>query len=416
MNLLEELQWRGLVKDITDASLLNDLVNEKTTLYCGFDPTASSLHIGHLVPIIVLRHFQRAGNRIIALVGTGTGLIGDPSGRKTERQLLTLDQSKVNAIALREQLSRYIDFSDHSKAILVNNIDWLGSIDLITFLRDYGKHFPVNYMLAKDTVANRLESGISFTEFSYMIIQAIDFYQLFKKENCRLQIGGSDQWGNITSGIELIRRTTGETKVVGVTLPLITKSDGTKFGKSAGGSFWLDANMTHPYAIYQYFLNTADNDVIHYLKVFTFLTREEIERLAEQVQVNPGAREAQKALATEVIRMMHGEAALEEVLRMTEILFGGEVAKLSVAQLELCLSGVPTLTLQEPKALVDVLVELGAVTSKREARELIAKQSFAINGTKTVDVNLILEPSLALEKRLIVIRKGKKNYYLVEWK
>lgn len=415
MNLVEELRWRGLIKDVTDEALFNELLEGKTTLYCGFDPTAPSLHIGHLVPVLMLRRFQQAGNRVVALVGSGTGLIGDPSGRKSERQLLTLETALANAESLKKQLSRYLDFADPKKTLLVSNYDWLKKIDLISFLRDYGKHFPINYMLAKDTVASRLEAGISFTEFSYMIIQAIDFYTLYKDEGCRIQMGGSDQWGNITSGVELIRRMTGDTRVVGLTLPLITKSDGTKFGKSAGGSFWLDATMTHPYAIYQYFLNTADADVLNYLKVFTFLTPSEIETLMHEVQTNPGARKAQKTLASEVIKMMHGTEAVEEVIQMSDVLFGGDIRQLSLAQLQVCLSGVPTIQLTQLTPLVDALVSLGAVTSKREARELIAGQSISLNGEKIVDVAKVLSTSDAIEKQVCVIRKGKKNYFLIQW-
>lgn len=413
MDFLEELEWRGLIKDTTDAKILKELLDKKATLYCGFDPTAPSLHIGHLVPVIMLSRFQKAGHRIVALVGGGTGLIGDPSGRSSARQLLTLENALENAEGIKSQLSRFLDFSDTKKTVLINNYEWLKDINVITFLRDYGRHFPVNYMLAKDTVASRLETGISFTEFSYMIIQSIDFYNLYKRENCRIQLGGSDQWGNITSGVELIRRITGDTETVGITMPLITKSDGTKFGKSAGGALWLDKEKTSPYAIYQYFLNSADADVIHYLKVFTFLTKEEIYELEQEVRENPQNRVAQKKLAYELVKTIHGVAAAEEAVKMSQVLFSGKIAELSAEQLLVCLNGVPSIDLSDDKTLVDVLVEVKAASSKREAREFIKNGSVVINGEKKTDLEYILGKKDAIDEKVIVIRRGKKNYYMV---
>lgn len=413
MKLIEELKWRGLIKSITDEQTFTKLVEQGTAIYCGFDPTASSLHIGHLVPIITLRRFQQAGVKIIAVVGAGTAMIGDPSGRSTERNLLSLDDTIRNGESIKSQLSRFIDFSNDKKAILVSNYDWLSPISLIGFLRDYGKHFPVNYMLAKDTVASRLESGISYTEFTYMIIQAIDFLKLYQNYGCRMQLGGSDQWGNITSGTELIRRTTGDNEVVGMTLPLITKSDGTKFGKSAGGSFWLDANLTHPYAIYQYFLNTPDADVAHFLKVFTFLTQSEIEELSAITQAQPELRTAQRRLAQELIRIMHGDEMLTYVEKMSDILFNGDISTLSVRDLLASLDGVPSITIEGEKSLLDALVETTLVASKREAREMVQGNAIFVNGAKVSDVGYFLSRENALEKRLIVLRKGKKKYALV---
>lgn len=414
MDLLEELEWRGLIKDTTNEEILKELINKKATLYCGFDPTASSLHIGHLVPVLTLKRFQSFGHRVIALVGGGTGLIGDPSGRNSERKLLTLEQSLENADSIKKQLSRFLDFSDPQKTIMLNNYDWLSKIDVITFLRDYGKNFPINYMLAKDTVASRLESGISFTEFSYMIVQSIDFYNLYKKENCRIQLGGSDQWGNITSGAELIRRLDGDTNVVGITMPLITKSDGTKFGKSSGGSFWLDAEMTSPYTIYQYFLNTSDQDVIHYLKVFTFYSKEEIEEFANKVKNSPELREAQKALAKSLVIMLHGEKAMEEVQKMCDVLFGGNIKELSLKQINVCFNGVPSISISEPKNIIDALVEVKAASSKREARELLEKGTYSVNGDKITDANFAFNKQNAIENKVFIIRRGKKNYFMVE--
>ncbi len=415
MELLEELQWRGLFKDVSDREVLEKLINEKATIYCGFDPTGPSLHIGHLVPVLVLKRFHDAGHRVVAVIGGGTGLIGDPSGRSSERNLLSLETSLENAACLKKQMGKYLDFDNPAKAIMVNNYDWLSQINMIEFLRDYGKNFPVNYMLAKDTVARRLESGISYTEFSYMIIQSIDFYTLYKKENCRLQIGGSDQWGNLTSGVEMIRRMTGDTQVCGMTLPLITKADGAKFGKSAGGqSFWLDKTKTSPYAIYQYFLNTADQDVIHYLKVFTFLSKEEIHSYEKQVIEEPHLRTAQKRLAYELIKLIHSKEDADEAVMMSEVLFGGDVNKLTYDQLIICLNGVTSIELTEPKLLVDALIELGACSSKRDARELISKNTFSINGVKVNDVNMMVDKNSAIDGKLIVIRKGKKNYFLIK--
>lgn len=415
MNFLEELKWRGLIKSITDEETFARLVAGKNSIYCGFDPTAASLHIGHLVPVLTLRRFQQAGVRIIAVVGSGTAMIGDPSGRSSERNLLSLDDTIRNGESIKLQLSRFIDFSNDQKAILVSNYDWLSPITLIEFLRDYGKHFPVNYMLAKDTVASRLDSGISYTEFTYMIIQAVDFLNLYRQYGCRLQLGGSDQWGNITSGVELIRRTTGDTDVVGMTLPLITKSDGTKFGKSAGGSFWLDASLTHPYAIYQYFLNTPDADVEHFLKVFTFLTKPEVDELVSLTKTQPEARHAQRRLAQELVRIMHGEEMVSYVEKMSDILFNGDIRSLSVRDLLASLEGVPSLVIQESKPLVDILVDSSLCASKREAREMVSGSAIFVNGEKVTDPARILTAADALEGRLIVLRRGKKKYALVHY-
>ena len=414
MDFITELQWRGLIKDVTDVNLLGQLLEKKATLYCGFDPTADSLHIGHLVPIQMLMRFQRHGHRIIALVGGGTGLIGDPSGRKNERQLLTLEQSLKNAESIKLQLSQFLDFSDSNRTIMVNNYDWLHKISVIDYLRDFGKSFSINYMLAKDVVASRLQDGISYTEFSYMILQSLDFLNLYEREHCELQIGGSDQWGNITAGVELVRKSK-EATVCGLTLPLITKSDGTKFGKSSSGSFWLDANRTSPYEIYQYFLNTADADVVHYLKVFTFLSPEEIMELEKTVIEVPEQRLAQRRLAEEMIRIMHGEQALLEAQKMTSVLFGGNVRDLTASQLQICLQGVSSIQVNNPVNIIDALVELKAASSRREARELLAKGTYSLNGEKIDDSSLMLSQANAIDNKLFVLRRGKKNYFLVQY-
>ncbi len=416
MDLLSELKWRGLVKDVTSLETLVKLIQKPTTIYCGFDATANSFHIGHLVPLIYLMRFQKYGHRIIPLLGVGTGLIGDPSGRKTERQLLTLETTLENAKGLNQQFGRFLNLNDKSKTLLLNNYEWLSKIDLIQFLRDYGKHFSVNYMLAKDSVASRLEGGLSYTEFSYMIIQALDFYRLYKDYDCRIQVGGSDQWGNITSGTELIRRIEGDVDVVGLTLPLITKADGTKFGKTGDGNLWLDEKLTSPYTLYQYFLNSADQDVIHYLKVFTFLDQATIQQLEEQTTKEPHLRNAQKRLAEELVKMIHGQEKLDEAVQLTQLLFEGEIKKIDVDLLKQALSGVTKLEVEQQISLVDALVNLNAASSKREARELILKGTYSLNGEKVIDAELILDKNLALKNEFIVIRKGKKNYFIVVFK
>ena len=414
MTLIKELTWRGLIKDATDLELLDQLSQKPMTLYCGFDPTAASLHIGHLVPILMLKRFQNYGHRILALVGGGTGLIGDPSFRKNERQMLTIEQGRLNAEAIKQQLGQYLDFSNPAKTVLLNNYDWLSQINIIDFLSDYGTQFPVNYMLAKETVASRLESGLSYTEFTYMILQGLDYYHLFKNYQCRLQIGGSDQWGNITSGVELIRRKTGES-VCGITLPLITKADGTKFGKSEGGSLWLDKALTSPYTVYQYFLNTLDADVIHYLKVFTFLNEKEIAELEKTTITEPHLRQAQKVLAYELVKIMHSEEDAKEAIKMSEILFGGDVQQLSLSQLKDCLEGVDHAQIEEGSELIDGLLALKAATSKRDARELIQKGSIFLNGEKITDTYYRLNQENAIENEIFVIRKSKKKYYLLSF-
>jgi tyrosyl-tRNA synthetase len=416
MDLLSELKWRGLVKDVTSLETLVKLLQKPTTIYCGFDATANSFHIGHLVPLIYLMRFQKYGHKIIPLLGVGTGLIGDPSGRKSERQLLTLENTLNNAKGLNFQFAKFLNLSDKKKTILLNNYDWLSKIDLITFLRDYGKHFSVNYMLAKDSVASRLEGGLSYTEFSYMIIQAIDFYRLYKDFDCRIQVGGSDQWGNITSGTELIRRIEGDVDVVGLTLPLITKADGTKFGKTGEGNLWLDEKLTSPYTLYQYFLNSSDQDVIHYLKVFTFLDQQTISQLETQTTKEPHLRIAQKRLAEELVELIHGKSKLAEAIQLTQLLFEGEIKKIDANQLKLALSGVNKLETAESISVIDALVSLNAATSKREARELLTKGTYTLNGDKIEDVELMLDKNRAINKEFYVIRKGKKNYFLVVFK
>ncbi|MGN1386591.1 MAG: tyrosine--tRNA ligase, partial [Bacillus sp. (in: firmicutes)] len=376
MDLLQDLQWRGIIYQQTDEEGLKEqLQKEATSLYCGVDPTADSMHIGHLLPFLTLRRFQKAGHKPIILVGGATGMIGDPSGKTQERQLQSVEAIQHNVKCLQKQLERIFDFDGENGAVMTNNYDWIGSLDMITFLRDYGKHIGINYMLAKDTIASRLDTGISFTEFTYTILQAIDFKHLYENFNCKIQLGGSDQWGNITTGLDLIRKTQGEgAKAFGLTIPLVTKSDGTKFGKTEGGAVWLDAEKTTPYEFYQFWINTADQDVVKYLKIFTFLSKEEIEALEASVETEPHLRKAQKALAEEMTRLVHGQDALDKAINITQALFSGNVKELSADDIKQGFKDVPSYVpaADEELVLVDLLVNAKISPSKRQAREDIA--------------------------------------------
>lgn len=419
MDLLQELEWRGLINQVTDKEGLQKLLKEeKVTLYSGFDPTADSLHIGHLLPILTLRRFQLAGHRPIALVGGATGLIGDPSGKKSERTLNPKETVQQWSERIKEQLSRFLDFdAKDNPAKIANNYDWIGSLDVVSFLRDVGKHFGINYMLAKESVQSRIETGISFTEFSYMILQALDFLKLYQNEQCRLQIGGSDQWGNITAGLELIRKTEGDAKAFGLTVPLVTKADGTKFGKTESGAVWLDKEKTSPYEFYQFWINTDDRDVIKYLKYFTFLSKEEIEELEKQLQKAPEQRAAQKALAEEMTKLVHGEDALKQAVRISEALFSGSVSQLTAEEIEQGFKDVPSFEYEgEEVPLVELLVMAKIVPSKRQAREDIANGAIYINGERMQDVNAIITKANRIEGRFTIIRRGKKKYYLIRYK
>ncbi|WP_017434941.1 tyrosine--tRNA ligase [Saccharococcus caldoxylosilyticus] len=419
MDLLQELEWRGLINQATDMEGLRQLLNEgRVTLYCGFDPTADSLHIGSLLPILTLRRFQLAGHRPIALVGGATGLIGDPSGKKSERTLNPKETVQQWSNRIKEQLARFLDFdAKENPAKIANNYDWIGSLDVITFLRDVGKNFGLNYMLAKESVQSRIETGISFTEFSYMILQAFDFLKLYQTENCRLQIGGSDQWGNITAGLELIRKTEGEAKAFGLTIPLVTKADGTKFGKTESGTIWLDKEKTSPYEFYQFWINTDDRDVIKYLKYFTFLSKDEIEELERKLQEAPEQRAAQKALAEEMTKLVHGEDALKQAIRISEALFSGSVSELSAEEIEQGFKDVPSFEYEgEEVPLVELLVMAKIVPSKRQAREDIANGAIYVNGKRVQDINAVIAKENRIEGRFTVIRRGKKKYYLIRYK
>lgn len=417
LNIIDELEWRDAINQQTDAEGLRELTNSKAvSLYCGVDPTGDSMHIGHLIPFMMLRRFQLAGHRPVILIGGATGTIGDPSGRQSERSLQTMEQVQENVAALTAQMKKLFITEGDNQVRLVNNYDWTKDINVIEFLRDFGKNFSINTMLAKDVVSSRLDSGISFTEFSYQILQSIDYLHLFKHEDVQLQIGGSDQWGNITSGLDLIRKKEGaEAKAFGLTIPLMLKSDGTKFGKTAGGAVWLDPKKTTPYEFYQFWANTDDRDVVKYLKYFTFLSKEEIEALAEKVQTEPHKREAQKALAEEMTRFVHSEELLEQAKRITAALFSGDIRSLTADEIEEGFKEMPTYTAaKESKNIVEWLVDLGVEPSKRQAREDITKGAISINGERVSELDVEITAEHAIGGRFIIIRKGKKNYSLVK--
>ncbi|HCY8886809.1 TPA: tyrosine--tRNA ligase [Staphylococcus aureus] len=415
--LIEDLKWRGLIYQQTDEQGIEDLLNkEQVTLYCGADPTADSLHIGHLLPFLTLRRFQEHGHRPIVLIGGGTGMIGDPSGKSEERVLQTEEQVDKNIEGISKQMHNIFEFGTDHGAVLVNNRDWLGQISLISFLRDYGKHVGVNYMLGKDSIQSRLEHGISYTEFTYTILQGIDFGHLNRELNCKIQVGGSDQWGNITSGIELMRRMYGQTDAYGLTIPLVTKSDGKKFGKSESGAVWLDAEKTSPYEFYQFWINQSDEDVIKFLKYFTFLGKEEIDRLEQSKNEAPHLREAQKTLAEEVTKFIHGEDALNDAIRISQALFSGDLKSLSAKELKDGFKDVPQVTLSNDTTnIVEVLIETGISPSKRQAREDVNNGAIYINGERQQDVNYALAPEDKIDGEFTIIRRGKKKYFMVNY-
>ena len=415
LNIVDELKARGLVKDFSNEQEVRDLLNTKQTIYCGFDPSASSMHVGNFVMISMLMRLQRAGHKIIAIVGGATGMIGDPSGKSKERNLQGVEALKANTECIKKQLERFIDLSDPEKGMILNNYEWLGSMDLLTYLRDFGKFFPVNYMLAKDIVASRLEAGVSYTEFSYMILQSIDFLKLHQNYGCSLQIGGGDQWGNLTSGLELIRKIEGQDAKVGCfTVPLLLDQNGKKFGKSEDGALYLDAKLVSPYKIYQYFINVSDDDAARYLKVFSFKSLEEIAEITKDHYEHLGARIAQKALAFEIVELIHGKAKAEECKKMSEVLFSGEIKSLSKENIEELFGGFKV---EQPKGLLleDMLIAIKAASSKREAREFINGNAVAINGEKVCDLTHVVDEKDALFGEYVVIKRGKKNYYLVKF-
>lgn len=406
MGIYEELEWRGLIKDVSDPSLKEKLNKGGMTFYIGTDPTGDSLHIGHFSSFLICKRLKDAGHHPILLVGGGTGLIGDPKP-DSERPMITYEQVNHNFNCLKAQAEKLFGFE------VVNNYDWLKNISFIDFLRDYGKFFNVNYMLQKDIIARRLDEGITYTEFSYMIMQAMDFWYLNKHRKVELQVAGQDQWGNITAGIELIRRKEGK-EAYGFTMPLLTKSDGTKFGKTNGKAIWLDINKTSAYEMYQFFINSEDTKVIDYLKFLTFLSKEEIEELDKKNQEAPHLREAHQALAREVITFIHGRAAYDEAVKISHALFSGDIKALTAKEIEMGFGDLPSINLHDNLTLVDALIGASLAKSKREAREFIQNGAVSLNGDKCQDLEHILSTSDAIEGKFIVIRRGKKLYALIK--
>jgi tyrosyl-tRNA synthetase len=418
-DLIDDLKWRGLIAQTTDEEALREALKKPITLYLGTDPTAPSIHVGNLVVLLVLRRFQLAGHNAIALVGGATGLVGDPSGRNEERSLNTTEVVGQWVDRIKGQLSKFMDFDVKSNpAIMANNLDWTAPMSAIEFLRDVGKHFSVNQMLGKDSVATRLEKdGISYTEFSYQVLQAMDFLELYRRNNCTLQIGGSDQWGNITAGLDLIRRVEGGSGHA-LTAPLLTKADGTKFGKTAGGSVWLDPEMTSPYAFFQYWLNSDDKDVIKFLKVFSFKSREEIEALEVAHNENPGARSAHRELARELTSLVHSPVIAERVEAAARALFGqGDITELDETTLSSALAELPKTQVnrgEEIPTWVDLLVATGVVDSKSAARRIVKEGGAYLNNEKIEGEDFRLEKSHFLCGKYAVLRKGKRDLAAVE--
>ena len=402
MGIYEELEWRGLIKDVSSPELREKLNKGGMTFYIGTDPTGDSLHIGHFSSFLICKRLADAGHHPILLVGGGTGLIGDPKP-DAERPMITYEEVEHNYNCLKNQAEKLFGFE------VVNNADWLKDINIIDFLRDYGKYFNINYMLQKDIIKRRLDEGITFTEFSYMLLQGLDFWYLNKTKGVTLQVAGQDQWGNITAGIELVRKKENK-EVYSFTMPLLTKSDGSKFGKTNGKAIWLDINKTSAYEMYQFFINSEDSKVIDYLKFLTFLSKEEIEEIEKKHQEAPHLREAHKALAKEVITFIHGEEAYNDALRISEALFSGNIKALSAKEIGEAFEEVPNFHVDDTISLVDALKELGLASSNREAREFIKNGAVSVNGDKATDSELVLGKNDAIEGKYIIIRRGKKLY------
>ncbi|GGK60225.1 tyrosine--tRNA ligase [Amphritea balenae] len=416
-NLIDDLKGRGLIAQQSgEANALNKHLSEPRTLYCGFDPTADSLHIGHLVPLLMLKRFQMAGHNPVALIGGATGMIGDPSFKATERSLNSVDLVDQWIEKIGKQLAKFIDFecSDNS-AQITNNLDWMGQMDIMSFLRDIGKHFSVNAMIGKESVRQRIErpdQGISFTEFSYSLLQSYDFAVLNRDHNCSIQIGGNDQWGNITAGIDLTRRLNSN-QVFGLTLPLITKADGTKFGKTESGAVWLDPAKTSPYSFYQFWINTADSDVYRFLRYYSFLPLTEIESIEAQDKVSGEKPKAQQILAEQMTLLVHGETALQQARSISEALFGGHTTTLNEAEFsQLALDGIPSSNISTEFSLTDALVESGLARSRRQAREFISSGAVQLNDQPASDPEQQLTPENAIWQRYQLLRRGRKNYHL----
>lgn len=407
MKIYDELVWRGLVQDISNPELIDKLNNGGLTFYIGTDPTADSMHIGHYSSFLISRRLKEAGHTPILLVGGATGLIGDPKPT-AERPMISKEEVEHNFKGLKAQAENIFGFE------VVNNFDWTKDINVIDFLRDYGKYFNINYMLDKDKVKSRLETGITYAEFSYMILQALDFLYLFENRNCTLQVAGSDQWGNITSGIELIRKKTGK-EAYGMVMPLVTDSTGKKFGKTEGNALWLDKNKTSSYELYQYLVNLEDSMIIDYLKKLTFLSKEEIEELDKKNQERPELREAHKALAREIITDLHGEKEYEKAIKISDSLFSGNVKDLTEEEISVGFKGVPSFEISEEMSVIDMLVNNSICSSKREAREFLNAGSITINGDKVMDENMIITKELAIGGKYIIVRRGKKKYFVVSF-
>jgi tyrosyl-tRNA synthetase len=423
MDMIEELKWRGMLHDIMPG-LEEQMEKEVTTAYVGFDPTADSLHIGNLVPVMLLVHWQRAGHRPMALVGGATGMVGDPSGKTSERQFLDVDVMNHNLSCQKAQLEKFLDFSGKNAAVVVNNIDWFSGMSFLDFIRDVGKHITVNYMMSKESVKNRLEGGMSFTEFSYQLVQGYDFYHLWKEENCMVQMGGSDQWGNIVTGTELIRKKGGG-KAFALTAPLITKADGTKFGKSEGGNIWIDKSKTSAYKFYQYWINAADEDAGKFIRIFTLKSRYEIEALEAEHAKNPGARLLQKSLAEDITTRVHSKEDLATAIAASSILFGNsakeDLAALPESEFLSVFEGVPQCeitraSLKDGLSIVDLLSDLtGFLASKGEAKRALKENSIRVNKELVTDTSSISDDNL-LNGRQLLLQRGKKNYFLVNVK
>ena len=404
MTLFEELQWRGLVQDISSPELIDKLNKGGLTFYIGTDPTADSMHIGHYSSFLISKRLAKAGHHPLLLVGGATGMIGDPKP-DSERPMITKEEVDHNIKGLTEQAEKIFGFE------VVNNWDWTKDINVIDFLRDYGKYFNVNYMLAKDKVKSRMETGITYAEFSYMILQALDFMYLYETRNCVLQVAGSDQWGNITSGIELIRRKL-DKEAYGMVMPLVTDSTGKKFGKTEGNALWLDKNKTSSYELYQYLINLEDSMIIDYLKKLTFLSKEEIEEIEKKHNENPHLRDAHKALAREVITDLHGDGAYDEAVKISESLFSGNISEFTESEINDAFKGLEPFKLNEDTLLVDVLVNGAVCSSKREAREFITNGSISINGEKVTELDKMITKESCLFNKYVIIRRGKKKYYI----
>ena len=406
MTLFEDLKWRGLIKDISSPDLEDKLNNEKLTFYIGTDPTADSMHIGHYSSFLIAKRLAKYGHKPILLIGGGTGLIGDPKPSK-ERQMITREEVLKNVEGLTNQAKKIFGFE------VVNNYDWIKDIDTISFLRDYGKYINVNYMLSKDIINRRLESGITFCEFAYTIIQGLDFVHLNEAKGVTLQVAGSDQWGNITTGIELARKRN-NTELYGMTMPLVTDSNGVKFGKTEGNALWLDKNKTSSYELYQYLINLEDSMIIEYLKKLTFLSKEEIEEIEKKHLENPHLREAHKALAREVITDLHGKEEYEKAVKISEALFGGDVKNLTKEEIEMGFKDVPSFNIDENVKLIDMLIENNVCSSKREAREFLKEGSITINGDKVYDEEMLITKDIAIEGSILVIKRGKKKNFIAK--